>query len=1557
MRTRTVRIGLISLALVALLGLVLVACHKKEGSEQSQAAIAPAALVAQVVPVAQPEVAAKPAPAAVAPVAAPAVARVTPSPRPQPRATEGVRRVASSAGSIALPVNNLPPGEEPLPVEGDAATVQYGPVEPLSVVVSELPPADPVAPEVIHRVRAKKEPFIRTTDPTLDTDQFVQDASAPDTAPSSLLGAGDTRAQIDPGSPSVSQTIFDNSTTGGVPFDVDMAVGPSHIVTDINTQFSVYNKLGTRLTGPTSYRTFWSGLTNCGAAETATNFLADPQISYDDQNDRWVMLTLRAQVSSGGLPVSSQLCLACSQTADPTGAWWKYEINDGAGLADYPHIGIGQDAIFVGTNHFGTGGSFDNASVTAIQKTAAYAGTTITPTKKNAGASYFTPQPAERRGFAQGHYPPSGTPHYFVIENNTAAAEVWRWTYPTFDAGATFTSWGTLQASGGTPPDITGSTITTAAIDGDDERIMDAELRWPYLWYTRGGAAPTAGLGSIMWAGANVSGGSPVVYQSGEYASTTMGFWWSDCTVDKNQNFAVGFTGANNATGTFPSALITGREEAITANNTLEAYRVSKAGEVKYNSWEATTSSWRWGDYAGVAVDPNGCDIWFHGEYTYPNASTPLRRTWLRNFKFPSCVAGATRQAFLDKSWYYCVDAVNASIIDTAGTPTNAVFHCSSGTTIAATISGTGPTYTVSATNTADLNAVQGDTIYLSFTGSDAASYNSGTASVDCTSQVCVYLIDPITGGCDNDSHLDQGETLNINVALANYEAYNLPGPIQAELQLVGSDPNVTIVNGTAYYPALESMTYAYSTVPFSVRYTGAFPANCIVPLQFQVVNIQAVDGGWDSAGCTAGTNLVSARANTDDNPLAAILSESFDGTTYPPTGWSQVQVAGTGLTARVTAGTLPTCAPHSGVGMVKFDTYNYAAGTAARLVAPSLNLSTYGSATGSFWMYHSGTYTNADTIDLQASDNGTTWTTLATATRNNPSTLAWLQTSGSMVNFCGTGHTTVRTGFLFTSAYGLNVYFDDAAVAPVSLVCETTTCAGAPVLAYDQFAFVDTGCNDNGYLDPGEVGELTLYLANTGNEWAYGTTATLSCPTCPAGWGSICDNTATYGDVPYGTTYVYGAATDTFSVAVNSSLACGTVLPFVITANATNPYGPATIAADVQVGGPLVYVPSAGGHTWEEHFTVDPGTAGATGRYGFTTAWTESTAARTTLATVTSACAETDADNAGCAVDNVASITHTFSTVGIDYDIDIFWEWDAARQPTNGGLYLDYSVDGTNFTRLVSTAGANTTTADWECWGGSLYASVDPTEQCYGTGCVLGNPNLAIRLGSLGSVGSRTPDGYFDNFRMDGYSIQCTTNACTGVCPSVPTNPPPVPDNGAVPGTPFRLVRNGSNVDMTWDVATCTASNYRVLWGNITSLSLVSGVTNGTVTSASCGLGNTGSATNQTSPTPTAGQCFFAVIDAVEGTEFGRHGNNSAGNERLLTGDTTLCPGVTTKNTTATACTTGFAAAAPSLGVQVSPVQRPANQGPRQPIRQLCGSGTEPVKGEAPQTKGQPIR
>ncbi|MFH0895784.1 MAG: T9SS type A sorting domain-containing protein [Bacteroidota bacterium] len=91
----------------------------------------------------------------------------------------------------------------------------------------------------------------------------------------------------------------------------------------------------------------------------------------------------------------------------------------------------------------------------------------------------------------------------------------------------------------------------------------------------------------------------------------------------------------------------------------------------------------------------------------------------------------------------------------------------------------------------------------------------------------------------------------------------------------------------------------------------------------------------------------------TFQSKTQTLFYESFESPLFPPSGWQNVQIAGTGLWDRVPYGFFFEVYPHTGSAMARFDCYSFPTGTIANLNTPSFDLSSFsGNAKVRFWMY-----------------------------------------------------------------------------------------------------------------------------------------------------------------------------------------------------------------------------------------------------------------------------------------------------------------------------------------------------------------------------------------------------------------------------------------------------------------------------------------------------------------------------------------------------------------------------------------------------------------------------
>lgn len=173
------------------------------------------------------------------------------------------------------------------------------------------------------------------------------------------------------------------------------------------------------------------------------------------------------------------------------------------------------------------------------------------------------------------------------------------------------------------------------------------------------------------------------------------------------------------------------------------------------------------------------------------------------------------------------------------------------------------------------------------------------------------------------------------------------------------------------------------------------------------------------------GANVTGINFTATCSVAQTLFSNGFDSST----GWATAQVSGTaGAWTFVTSGTLPTTSPHGGSGMAKFNSYDSASGSQTRVYQTTgfAIPSSAASATLKFWMYHDTGYsTSADKVQVQVS-TGSTWTSVGTAVNRYDGSTGWKQHTIDLSAYKGM---TIQLGFLGVSAYGNNVFIDDAIV------------------------------------------------------------------------------------------------------------------------------------------------------------------------------------------------------------------------------------------------------------------------------------------------------------------------------------------------------------------------------------------------------------------------------------------------------------------------------------------------------------------------------------------------
>jgi hypothetical protein len=423
----------------------------------------------------------------------------------------------------------------------------------------------------------------------------------------------------------------------GVPPDADIMVGQDHIVVGVNTSFQVFNKAGNSLVAPTLYETFWGN--QCGTG-SATMHYFDPFSVYDEAAGRYVMgITAYDTAVNGG--DNGYACIAVSKTNSATGQWWTYSFdgNPGAGtdyFFDYPHIGVGQNALYLGANMFGA--AYVRSHIFALDKNAMYNGQVANHVKFNSTAADFTFQPVKLSGYTTGSWPTNpNEPHYFITANygnNQTVLKVWKFADPW--GTASFTQAGSITVNGYSLPIDQPQAGNSGLMQGNDNRLLDAHYRAGRLWTTHTiGCNPGSGtVNCVRWYEINISSGTPVLVQQGTFASNGVYRSFPNLAVNRCGDMVVGYS--HFSSSTYPSTYAAGRE-AGDAPGTLKNETLIHAGEDYYTSFDPSPR--RWGDYTGMVIDPDGLRFWYVGQYSR-NQAVARWSTWVAAFTFPGCSGG-----------------------------------------------------------------------------------------------------------------------------------------------------------------------------------------------------------------------------------------------------------------------------------------------------------------------------------------------------------------------------------------------------------------------------------------------------------------------------------------------------------------------------------------------------------------------------------------------------------------------------------------------------------------------------------------------------------------------------------------------------------------------------------------------------------------------------------------------------------------------------------------------------------------------------------------------------
>lgn len=595
---------------------------------------------------------------------------------------------------------------------------------------------------------------------------------------------------------------LDFVTAGGnwVPPDPELAVGPGHTITVVNDYLLITDVAGSPLVPAIQFANFFTGVSGCTG-------LFDPNVLYDEQLDRFI-----AGIDANG----TAYCVAMSQGPDPTLGWTLYSFatvpaSPTPDFFDYPHAGVGQDAIYMGANIFNNAlTTFLRAEVWAIDKHTMAAGLPLPMPPKQALVNAFTPQPMNAHGWLQGTWPTTA-PHTIVANSYIHGTvpvysgdifDVWAWSDP-FGANL-FGPVGSVDLAIATGVvaiyPIDAPQIGGFNIQANDWRVLDCEYRNGDVWITQT-ISCNPGMGTvdcIRWA--EIDPVTPTVRQAGGFASVDEFRIFPDAGVNHCDDMTIGYT--KTSTMMSPAVWVTGRL-GIDPPGILQPELMLRPGDLPYVSWDGPPH--RWGDYTGGTSDPDGVRTWYLGEYSKFITPTPFANwgTFVGEFITDCAVDlavgktnGVTQVTPGDQVTYTITvtnagrgDAFGAVITDTFPPSLTGVTWSCSGqagppTAVCGTLSGTGDIAI-----TADLE--MGSTITITATGTLSASA-AGTL-VNTASANYAGVFDPVpadNSATDTDTILPAAD---LAVSKVDGQATAVPGTLVTYTVLVANNGPVDV--------------------------------------------------------------------------------------------------------------------------------------------------------------------------------------------------------------------------------------------------------------------------------------------------------------------------------------------------------------------------------------------------------------------------------------------------------------------------------------------------------------------------------------------------------------------------------------------------------------------------------------------------------------------------------------------------------------------------------------------------------------------------------------------
>jgi len=398
-----------------------------------------------------------------------------------------------------------------------------------------------------------------------------------------------------------------------IPPDLYMAVGPTHVIGVDNGRFRIWDKEG-RLVKTISADAWYSSTLSVVSA-------FDPKVQYDHIAKRWIMVWLDQDdaTSRGNYMVS------VSADSIPLGTWYNYALpsnvngtTNSNSWGDYQGVGFDDQAVYLTSNQFAFGGSFQGTRIRIISKADLYSNTAGPVHWKdlwdirepNSFGNTFGARPTIMYS--------TSSEYYLLVQSPFSTGTfvtLYKITNPVTNPVMTAVNVPVTQYSG--PPSASQLGGGMAIESGGSNFQYEPVYKNGFLWAVHSVRnASFTTYSSVSYLKINTSTNSTVE----DVSMGANGFWhfYPALSVDKDNNLAITYSrsGTNEYIGAFYTSRLSTDPPGLSGSKLLQA---GKTNYVK----DFGGGRNRWGDYTGIWLDPSDQNnFWMLTEYAEAPANT-----------------------------------------------------------------------------------------------------------------------------------------------------------------------------------------------------------------------------------------------------------------------------------------------------------------------------------------------------------------------------------------------------------------------------------------------------------------------------------------------------------------------------------------------------------------------------------------------------------------------------------------------------------------------------------------------------------------------------------------------------------------------------------------------------------------------------------------------------------------------------------------------------------------------------------------------------------------------